>query len=58
MKIKIKMIIRGGKNEILRNWKDGSMGRWTEMDFVNDYDIKAMAILIMSCHDMIDNYSE
>ena len=25
------------------------------MDFANDYDIKAMAILIMSCHDMIDN---
>ena len=24
------------------------------MDFANDYDIKAMAILIMSCHDMID----
>ena len=28
------------------------------MDFVNDYDIEAMAILMMSCHDMTDNFSE
>ena len=27
------------------------------MDFAND-DIKAMVILMISCHDMIDNFSE
>ena len=28
------------------------------IDFANDYDIKAMAIVMMSCHDMTDNFSE
>ena len=28
------------------------------IDFANDYDIKATAILLMSRYDMIDDYSE
>ena len=40
----------------MEGWKDREMDGL--IDFANDYDIKAMAILIMSRYDMIDDFSE
>ena len=40
----------------MEGWKHWEMEGL--MDFANDDDIMAMAILMMSCHDMTDNFSE